>query len=117
MALPIKNAHDPVIAVHLVSLWDDSSAWFELKFALTPERGYRAIVHPSLIRVVPHRPTERKPDTPDQVPKTNWIMGTVKLLELAVRHLHETRHANDDTHYAIPGPSNSVTTIFSVSRS
>jgi hypothetical protein len=72
-ALPIKNAHDPVPAVRLISLLDYSRAWIRLNPVLTPECRYRAIVHPSLVRVVPHRPAKRKPDTSDQVPKTNWI--------------------------------------------
>jgi hypothetical protein len=72
MALPIKNAHDPVPAIRLFSLLKYSRAWNRLNPELTPERGYRAIVHPSLIRVVSHRPTKRKPDTSDQVPETDW---------------------------------------------
>lgn len=117
MALPIKNAHDPMLAVRLISLLDYSRAWIRLNPALTPECRYRTVVHPSLIRVVSHRPTKRKPDTSDQVPKTNWIKGTVKLLEPAIPRLHETVHASDDTHCAILGPPNSVATISSVSQS
>jgi hypothetical protein len=73
MTLPIKNAHDPVLAIHLFSLLKYSRAWIRLNSELTPKRGYRAIVHPSLVRVVSHRPAERKPDTSDQVPETDWI--------------------------------------------
>jgi hypothetical protein len=67
MTLPIKNAHDPVLAIHLFSLLKYSRAWIRLNSEL------RAIVHPSLVRVVSHRPAERKPDTSDQVPETDWI--------------------------------------------